>query len=303
MHHSRLAERKLGQKSVVTKKVKNYVWLKILLIITFILFLSGILFYIISPKNWDGKSKISIAVQNRGMDVTVEILDPTTSSITKINIPAETEVQAANQLGTWKLGSITRLGKDKKLKGDFLKNTIIKSFNFPIDEWADANFFDSIFKSDSSFSLLDKIRISLFTLGVNNSQKTDIDLSQTNYLQRVQLTDGSLGWEISGDIPTNIESYFTDQNFADENLTILLNNGSESNAITNTLARTIQTLGVNIASTQNISASNSNCNITGLNKIVVTKIAKIFSCSTKISKPENNFDIQIDLGKIVKNRF
>jgi len=318
MKQSRLAKRKLMgtnlSVSKSTKPTKKRSW-KIPAIIGFIILLVFVLFYFLGVRNWNGHSKIAVAVQEVTGNVIIVIIDPSSSSISKFDIPSETEVQAANQLGTWKIGSITKLGRDKKLKEGFLKNTVIKSFNFPIDFESDESFLNltsgnlvkemqSLTKtSSSSFSLLDRIRIAVFSLQVSDTARFDTDLSKTSELERVQLVDGSLGFRVTETIPTNIESYFTIQDNLKQMFNVLINNGTGSNFYAALLGKAIEVIGVNVASIQNVPLSNSDCTVTGLSKDMVFKIAQVFSCQTKLSKPSNNFDIQIDLGSKFKDRF
>ncbi|SRR5260221_5051574 len=237
--------------------------------------------------NWDGKTKLSVISQSGGGDVKVEVFDPANQLITTINIPGSVEVNAANGLGTWKLGSITKLGIDKNLEsGDFLKNTVIKSFNFPIDS--------------ANLSLIDRIRIKLFLLSVGNAGKANINLEDTGDLIKTQLTDGSKGYKISDTMPTRVEAYFNDAN-VNENVIVKNSTGSVSEGIM--AGNVLSVLGAKIASIQNLESDNFGCKIMGTDEKLVTKIAKIFSCETNLLKPANNFDLEFDLGSQFKNRF
>ncbi len=312
MKKSRLAQRKLGTKPKSKPKKKSF--FKIILIPVFLVVFIIVLFYIFSPKVWDGKSKFVVSVQSSSHDVQVLILDPANSLITTLFIPSQTEVQAANQLGTWKIGSITKLGHDKKLGEDFLKNSIIKSFSFPIDFNVDESFLDLVsgnlpkeFKAIfvggfSEVSAIDKIRIALFSLQISNASRFNVDLSKTNELERVRLDDGSLGFKVAGNIPTNIESYFVAYDNA-HMLNLLINNATSMNQYASITSKVVEILGANVASIQYQSPSDFDCKVTGLSKDIVLKIARVFSCEVNLVKPVNNFDIQIDIGKKFKDRF
>jgi hypothetical protein len=263
----------------------NIIFIILILLIAFI-----VLFFVLSPKAWNGKSKLAVISGVTLDNVLINVLDPANGTITVISIPANTEVEAANQLGTWKLGSIQKLGRDKNLGDDFLKNTIIKSFSFPID-------------SSESLSILDKIKIKLFTLSVGNSEKSDINLKDTSYLNERQLIDGTRGYEISGNLPPpKIESYFS-ENYLDTNQNVLINNRTGMRSVGNMAGKVIRVLGLNIASIQNLEAKDTNCKITGNETDLVTKIAKIFGCDIDLSRPANNFNMQVDLGAKFKARF
>ena len=290
MQKSRLAQRKLGVKpnSISKKKPpRNYLTVTFLFLLTSAVLL--FLCYLFLPKTWDGKSKLSIVSQLTSGDVQVETLDPVNGNIFMLTIPADVLVDAANQLGTWKLGSITKLGVDKKLSSNFLKNTVIKSFNFPVEDTTD-------------LTLLDKIRIKLFTMGVGSSDVSSLNLKDTNYLTRAKLVDGSLGWKIGNSMPTSIESYFN-ENFSSDNLAVIVNNATGESGEGNMVAAVVGVLGGNVASVQNLEPKDYNCVVTGNNKDFVSKVAKLFSCKVVLAAPSNNFDVEIELGSLFKDRF
>ncbi len=286
MKQSRLAQRKLGIKP--TKKTKKINFLKPVLILSFVLIIFGVLFFIFSPKSWDGKSRFAVVSQNPNGDVVIEILDPLSSLVTNLTIPASTEVEAARQLGTWKLGSITRLGIDKNLGSEYLKNTVIKSFRFPIDASVD-------------LSIIDKIRIKLFLITVGGNSQSNLNLKDTDYIKRVQLVDGSLGWRITDSIPTNVAVFFN-ENFGN-NINVSINNASGIKSEGSMTGKVLEVMGLNVASIQNLDKENSDCKITSLNQPLASKIAKIFNCSVNLTSPANNFDMEINLGTNFAQRF
>ena len=238
--------------------------------------------------SWDGKSKLSVVSQSGTGDVAVTVYDPGSYGITVIKIPADTLVEAANNLGTWKLGSISKLGIDKNLGSWFLKNTVVKSFYFPIDA------------VPANLSILDKLKIYVFSLSIGNTGKNTIDLANTSYLRRSQLVDGSLGWQITDTMPLSVESYFS---VSGTSMNVLIKNMSGSKRSAVIAGKVVEALGERVASVQNLDASDTDCKAVGLSDKIITEIAKVFSCQKEIKKPADNFDIEIDLGKKFTSRF
>lgn len=308
---------KTSKKAIVEEPPKKS-HLKLFFIVFAILFTIVAIFYFLLSANssWDGKSKILVASEDSAGIVTITVLDPGTSSISYLVAPAEVEVNAANNLGTWKLGSISKLGNDKNLGGIFLKNTLIKSFNFPITDWSGPDFIkltngnilselSTFFKPDiSNLSVFDKLRMANFAIAVNANGKITTNLEDTSELSRAKLTDGSLGWTITDNIPTSVESFLVDTNLASKNLNVLINDYTSTSVASGIVTKTVEALGANVASIQNMDVNKSlDCKITGQTQAAVDKIAKIFSCDKSYSKAPNNFDIQIDIGEIFRNRF
>ena len=174
---------------------------------------------------------------------------------------------------------------------DFLKNTIIKSFNFPVID-------------NNDLTLIDKIRVKLFTLSVGTANISNINLEDTNDLTSVKLIDGTSGWQIADTMPTNVESYFNESLSGNgSNLNVVINDASGSVSEGDMAGSVINVLGANVAAIQNIDEGNYDCKVIGLNSEVVHLFAKIFNCSTSIQKPANNFDVELDLGSAFKSRF
>lgn len=289
---SRLAKRRMGQD--LKKPPKKRRKLKKILagLFLFLVFVS-VLFYLLSPRKWDGVSKVSIAAQEENGNVNLRVFDPSSSSITTFEIPAETQVKAAKELGTWKLGSITRLGIERRVGVDFLKNTLIKSFGFPIDEETDTR--------ESNFSMVDRIRLFLFSLQVSQANKYYIDLTKTRVLTKGRLTDGTEGYKIN-DIPTNIKSYFVTDNKSV--LNVIINNFIMGQGSAFMVSKMLDTLGVNVASIQDKQPDQGlDCVVVGLSKDVATKISKILGCKYEERKALNNFDIEVNIGQKFSDRF
>lgn len=315
MKQSRLAQRKLGEKKIEHKpaRKRKKIW-KFILIFALAVVIVGVLFFIFGSRAWDGHSKITSVYQKMSGDASIVVLDPGSLSIVTFDVPSQTEVQAARQLGTWKIGSISRLGEDKKISGDFLKNTIIKSFNFPIDEEADESFgrltsgnllseIGAVVGGQSDFSLVDRIKIALFSLQIADVSRFDINLSNTSELERAFLSDGSLGWKVNENTPTNIESYFVIGDLENKNYNVLINNGTGSNLYSSLVGKVAEMIGVNVASIQILPTTDFDCSVMGQSHEAVDKIARIFSCGKVYGQPANNFDVRIDIGKKFKTRF
>lgn len=294
MQNSRLAQRKLRLEKHPVKKKKQPVKRFVLLILGIILILGFIIWHFGIFRSWNGKNKISIASQNKG-NVSILILDPSSQAVTSIDIPGNTEVEAAHQLGTWKLGSIGKLGEDEKLGGEFLKDTVINSFKFPVSAW--------IKDRESNLSLLDRLQIWLFTLSVGNSGKTNISLADTSYLTKGKLIDGTLGYEINENMPLDTKVFFTQASLAKANLNVVIENAGGGKANANIVGKTLEALGLNITSIKDIDVSDTDCIVKGENSLALDEISKIFTCQKSQTKAADNFDIEVTIGKKFKDRF
>ncbi len=289
MKNKRLTARRLSK----TKKTsKNYI--KYLVGVALLLLVIIIISFM-TTRHWDGKSRLEIVKVEKNGEVVVEILDPSTSSISLIKLPKDTEVMASHQLGIWKLGSIWKLGQDQKFGGEFLRSTVIKSFKFPVEEWEG--------EGSGSFTFWDKVEIFAFNLSVKENQKITIDLADSDYLVRSKLSDGSIGYKISDKMPIFISTLFADPALFNKDINLVINNATSSDNVASSVAKVIEVLGIKVTSINKLSENNDDCIISGTNNTAMKKLSKIFNCQIVSKGSQNNFDVEVNLGKAFKSRF
>ena len=149
-------------------------------LVGFIAFVFGVVFF--SPnKFWDGKTRLALAIHNPDDSIAVAVFDPETNSISTLLIPQDVEVEVARQLGTWKAGSVWKLGINEKVGGKLVSETVTKALELPTEAWADTGAMG--LTSENSFSIWraalvsyktnlnfkDKVKMAMFALGVKNS--------------------------------------------------------------------------------------------------------------------------------------
>lgn len=108
------------------KKKKSYL---IFIVVVFLTLLAFLVFFLTRARYWDGKTKLSVVINERD-NVLISTFDPTLEEVTTVKIPASTQVEVSRSLGSWKLGSVWKLGKNEKVGGRLLQETIVKNFNF-----------------------------------------------------------------------------------------------------------------------------------------------------------------------------
>src|SRR3989344_5998140 len=154
----------------------------------FILILFVLIIYLLlKPKNWENESKLIAVYPNTNGDVVVVVLDTLQEEITKVVIPGNTEVDVARQYGRWRLKSIWELGKNEKVGGKLLTETLVKSFKIPVTTWVDEKgsglfsgnllgLMSAFVSKDTNLNLGDRIRIALFSFKVRGFKKEEINL-------------------------------------------------------------------------------------------------------------------------------
>lgn len=275
-----------------------------------------------SSKYWDGDNKLSIVIRENDGNVLVTTLDPASARITSILIPGNTEVELARQLGRIQLKNVWQLGRNEKLEGKLLAETVTRNFRFPVYTWGETNakgfsesnlssiLSASIFPYKTNLKIGDRIRMGIFALSVNNKDRIKYDLTDTAYLKKTILTDGEEGHVISGSFPQNLLVVYSDIEMSRLGATVVIRDASENDFIAKNLGEVVEVLGAKIASIDSNSVSNTffensgyDCLVGGKNEKAVEKISYLFSCRINEKIKEESFDLEIIIGKAFAERY
>jgi hypothetical protein len=287
--------------------------LKAVIILLAILF--AVVYYKISGKFWRDDRKTSMVINQEGGGVLVAVFDPYLNEITTISIPAETEVTVAQQKGKWKLKSVWKLGENEELGGVLLAETISKYFKFPVVAWADkeatvivdtkvseiAIFLFSPFKTNLSF--IDRLKLIVFSLNIDNTHKIHIELSKTGYLKRKVLADGTHGFGKNGKIPSSLAVIFQEPEISESNLKVVIIDSSRRTGFAEEIGELVEALGAKVTAVVKKDLPDMDCTVFSENK----KYREIFSqalyCENTNSEIESGVDVEILIGEKYLKRY
>lgn len=294
-------------------KRKKFSLLPFILIFVFLLF--ALFVYFIKTSTWDSKGKFILAV-NKQDGVLVSVFDPKTGTVVNVSIPQDVQVVAAGELGTWKLGSLWKLGHNEKREGDLLAKSVSKNFAFPVHAWGDnkaagfsQNRFGEILAAiignyKTSLKIGDRIRLGLFVLGVGPSKRTMINLSDVNEcLKKDTFLDGTEGYVIRGGVPDRIIALFSDEIAAAKNYRARFVLRSKRIKSIDEVSRIVEVMGVKVASIVKDSPEDINCIVYGEDKKLIKYIALVLGCTGEEKGDGGNFDVEIVLGEQFNNNF
>lgn len=276
--------------------------------------LVGLVYHFL-PSLWDMRSRIVLAIPRKDGDVTVSVFDPQSHSIMYFSLPAETQVTASGNLGTWKLGSIWRLGIQEKKEGRLLTETIVKTFQIPTDGWADENAIGflqgnigQIVKAvtqikSTNLTLKDRINLALFSLRLNPSDKYEVNLIDIGYLYPTELLDGDDGYKSRRDLPSKIGSYVSDPFITSERPTMTIKDATGQISSAAQVSRVIEALGGKVLSIEDENPEKGDCIIRAVKPITAARLAEVLGCKIVKQLPTGNFDIEIVIGEDFAKRF
>jgi len=272
-----------------------------------IVVLLGVVF-VSSTNFWNNNSKLTVLIQESEGDLRLTTFDPVVGEITNIVIPSNTEVEVAQHFGIFRVGSVWKLGFSEGLGGNLLAKTVSKNFKFPVYIWAgnnasgfsSANYLEVIkavfTRYKTNLKIGDRLKIALFSIGVPNSRRVEINLSDTPYLKKTKLTDGKDGYVIEKNIPVSILSVFADPIITKGEYRVVITNNTSSAGIANQVGEIVEVLGAKVASVKRGENDVDGCVVEGIDRETVAKIAQILGCKEGDQKLDANFDIEIVLG-------
>lgn len=262
--------------------------------------------------------RVSIATPDVDGNIVYNLFDFKSGTIITVNIPSSTQLTVARGLGTWKIGSVWKLGQDQKIGGALLSETVTKSLKMPTFYWGDpvyanlgsdkpGDVIKSIFTfKQTNLGLADRIKIGLFSLQVKLGNRSQIDLSKSKYLTRSKIQDGSLGYKVSGNnLPFDLQAAIADDIISKEHSTILLENQTGRGDVNTQVSEIIDIIGGKISSISKLDLNkNIDCVVYGdKNLVTVISIAKTFACKIEPKLPNYNFDIVIRVGEGFSKRY
>ena len=298
------AQRRVRRAKSKVKSRNTSILIKVL--IPVIVVVSLFLFLRLSTKYWDGHNKVSYVFQEPSGDTGIIVLDPVLTEETTFTIPGGTQVDVARGYGQFRIKNVWQLGLNEKLGGGLLAQTVTDDFLFPTTLWSErdlSNLWQFVFSPGKTNILFgDRLQMALFVLKVKSIDKTEIDLGKNQFLKKQILTDGAPGYVQNGPISGRLTVYFSDNDFANQNLKFGLVNASGNPAITNGVGAILEVLGGKIVSADRQDTNNSlDCNVLGQNSDAVKKVAVLFSC--QVISGKSDFDLEMRMGPKFAKRF
>jgi hypothetical protein len=254
------------------------------------------LFLFLSTKYWNGKDKISVVSPRDGGDVEVKVYDPKLNEVTTLVIPGTTEVVVSQNLGTFPIKNVWKLGTDQKLGGVLLSQTVTRNFSFPVFLWKNRRL--------SDIPVGDRLRLYFFEMGVGSLGKTEINLGKSQYLKAGKLTDGSKGYIITGDISERLTAYFSDNDWGERGIKIYIKDATGTSGISDSFGRVLQVMGGKVVTVDKVDKDISlDCSVSGKDKKVSLKIAELFGCKVGEKISGGSMDLEVNLGGAFAKRF
>jgi hypothetical protein len=267
----------------------------------------------ITRKNvWDGSSKVAVAV-NQVEGASVMLFDPEYEQVITIKIPEGTEIEAANQLGIWKINAIWKLGKQKGIGGKLLSDSITKYFRFPVSAWADEGALglasDSMFDLykgilgiySSNLTLGDKVSMAWFSFHVANAKRVEVDLVKSGFLVADELSDGEEGYVLAPTLPKRVLSLFADDDIAKGENIVAIKDATGQSTTASDVGNVVEVLGAKVALVDKTDKKEIDCLVRGTNELLKARIANLFTCD--IDTTESSFSTEVILGTEFAKRF
>ena len=275
------------------------------IIIPFLVLVIGFAFFRFSTRYWNGHDKVSFVTPLKNGDVEVVVLDPKLDETSKLIIPGDTEVDVAENYGVLKIKNVWQLSQNEKRRGRLLPETVTQDFLFPTTLWSKEpldNIWKFIFNpEDTNIAFGDRVTIGIFALRVPTLGRTEINLGQSQFLKKTKLSDGSSGYQLVGTPSERLTIYFADNDLTQGNLKVNIVDATGVVGVSDTVGEIIQVLGGKVVSIDKKAPESTDCLLLGSNKVVVRKIATLFSC--QIGSTSTNFDVEIHLGANFAKRF
>lgn len=301
------------RKRRLRNKKKRFSPVKSLVLI--LLFFALLFFLTLKTSFWDSDSKLTLVVNKKDGDVLIAVFNPVIDEVTNITIPKNTQLKVARQLGTWKAGSVWQLGENEGLEGRLLQETITYHLKLPVVAWADspAEGFASgellaLIKAVSlpyktNLKMGDRIKLALFSFGVKNFKREEINLAETKLLKKTRLIDGEEGFILISGLPANILALFSDIGISQKDVSVLIRDATNKKGVPEQVGEIIEVLGAKVAAIKKEEGEKFDCLVLGKDQKAVEKLTQVFSCEKGKGFPSGSLDLEIKIGEEFAKRF
>lgn len=271
---------------------------------------------------WNSKHEINFVIQ--AGDVTIFSFNPRKRLLNILKIPGDTYILAAKGYGEYKIKNIYKLGEMEKIGGgELLSSSIQRFFAVPVDGWIklenyqlENNNLLPVFwlvikrQARTNLSWWDLARLFWQTRNLAVDQINQLDLKKTNFISKNTLGDGSevFKFEITSIDELTIR-LFSDEEVLDEDLQIVVLNGTDYPGLAKDMARVVKNLGAELIgvkdSTSKIDQSQIFCQSRAQAiSYTATRIARSFDMKIKNKKlDDQEVDLVIVLGEDFWRRF
>lgn len=271
---------------------------------------------------WVLGTRITVVVASKSP--AVYSYSPQTERLTVFELPEKTQLETVRGYGRWFVGSLWQLGKQEKLEGELLQQTIQKALGLPVDAWIEEKggglfalrklgfasaFVEALTSTSikSNLTFFDRLHLIMRvgTVGIGNRRQ--IDLAAFGVIEEEELEDGTTGFVV---IPEKAKLAFEiwrdDLVFAEEKKVVIVNT-TERSGLAQDVTRIASVLGVRIIGAQTNKEKVNDCEVRGLNSQLKSLSAKrlvaVFGCEeidTKVLAPQ---DLELWLGEGFSKRF
>ncbi|MFH0863923.1 MAG: LytR C-terminal domain-containing protein [Candidatus Gottesmanbacteria bacterium] len=254
--------------------------------------------------------------------------------MTILSIPKNTYLETIHGFGSYRVGAVWSLGKQEKLGGTLLADTIQEYLAVPIDGWIGPSSGDQTwnigmtkqevislknsltswnmffnFKNllaqykniDTNLNILDITRLWYSIKNIRFDKINYINLGESSSLKPFNFIDGSQG--LNSDInliDITIKDLFKDKKIIDDKLVIEVVNSSSKNGMANRISRLITNMGGTVISISNNAEEQNNCSINGNDNILVSytsqRLLQIYGCQKGKAIDNLRVDLQLVIG-------
>lgn len=319
---------KAKKRKVKNPKSKKRKGINLIFLIVFVLILAGIgyvswrLYFSWVNRHWITGARMTVIVGKENPKI--YSYNPQTKKITTIEIPANTEIEAANGYGTWLAGGLWGLGQQEKLEGGLLKNSIQKSLGIPVDAWIEEKgeklfeknalgFFEAAIgamntgKIQTNLTFFDRLGLLTKSVGTGSTDRKEINLVQSGVLKKTKLSDSTEGYIIIPEKAKVVFSEMSDDLIYTEAQKVVIVNTTSKSGLATTVAQTASILGTRVINTKNVNDDVDDCLIRTKSEsrdtLTVKRFVQIFGCDVENIQTKSTEDIEIVLGRKFAERY
>lgn len=261
-----------------------------------------------SMRLWVGDARFTVVLTGRSP---VIFSYQEGAGLATIPLPENLELLGSYNVGRWKIGSLSEVGKIQGVGDKLVMSTVQNTFGFPIDGWVRGSidvsknpsfaetFSSTVFSTNSNLTMFDKIRLAVVI------STTPPELRRVISLERMGMVEKGPGGTLipaGGDLPREL----VDTKVASDGIGVGVVNKTKKGGLGRRAANVVEGMGAPVLWIRTEEEAGGNCTVRGskktLESLTSRKITNLFSC--KIQKEESLISsIELILEKDIAPEF
>jgi hypothetical protein len=244
---------------------------------------------------------MTIVVSGGDESVSLVVLDPVNLSILRIEIPSKVRIEASRQMGEWYMESVWRLGESEEFGGEFLSESVQRTFRVPVDRWIKGEVFErrlfdfGVLVEEGNLGVRERIVLCLFNLRVSEGSREKMKLGDFGVLEET-VVGGEEAFVFGGARSPDIARIFGIPSVLKEGAYVGVVDSTGGGLAREYVLDLVENMGAKVVSFENGERKSEECVVRG-SGVTSKEISRVLRCAWESGDGLGESSVELVLGE------